>query len=68
MNPTAPDFNPLVEALRYMGITAGHDGGDFATHVDAKNWAAWTNRPANSHDPKPPTASEAPAAPERQRA
>ena len=51
VNPTSPDFNPLVEALRYMGITAGHDGGDFNTHVDAKNWEAWTQRPANAHAP-----------------
>jgi phenol/toluene 2-monooxygenase (NADH) P3/A3 len=62
VNPAAPDFNPLVEALRYMGITAGVDGGDFNTHVDAKNWAQWTHRPANAHAPATPEASERKAA------
>ena len=51
VDPTAPDFNPLVEALKYMGITPGVDGGDFATHIDAVNWTRWTNRSANMHEP-----------------
>lgn len=51
VDPTAADFNPLAEALKYMGITPGVDGGDFATHIDAVNWAKWTNKPANMHAP-----------------
>ncbi|MEN9892080.1 MAG: hypothetical protein RLY78_2375 [Pseudomonadota bacterium] len=59
VDPTAPGFNPLVEALRYMGITAGLDGGDFTGHVDALNWQAWSGRSASLHDPMQPM----PAAP-----
>ncbi|MEK8028619.1 YHS domain-containing protein [Pseudaquabacterium rugosum] len=54
VDPTAPGFNPLVEALRYMGITAGLDGGDFTGHVDALNWQAWSGRSASLHDPMQP--------------
>ena len=44
-----------------MGMTAGHDGGDFNTHIDAKNWEAWTKRPANAHAPHvTPTAPDTP--------
>lgn len=50
VDPTSPDFNPLVEALKYMGIQPGVDGGDFATNVDAVNWEKWTSRPANMHE------------------
>jgi phenol hydroxylase P3 protein len=51
VDPSAPGFNPLVEALKYMGIEPGVDGGDFATHVDAVNWERWTQRPANMAAP-----------------
>ena len=51
VDPTAPDFNPLVEALKYMGINPGVDGGDFQGHIDAVNWERWTNKPANMHAP-----------------
>ena len=44
----APDFNPLVEALKYMGLKPGIDGGDLAGSVDAVNWEKWTGRPHNS--------------------
>ncbi len=60
VDPTSPDFNPLVEALKYMGINPGVDGGDFATHVDAFNWVRWTHKPANIHAPD---ATPAPAEP-----
>jgi phenol hydroxylase P3 protein len=50
-DPTAPDFNPLVEALKYMGIEPGVDGGNFHGHVDAMNWEQWSHRPASLHEP-----------------
>jgi phenol hydroxylase P3 protein len=46
-DPSSPDFNPMIEALKYMGIRPGVDGGDFATCQDARNWWEWTGRPAN---------------------
>ena len=54
-DPTAADFNPLAEALRYMGIRPGVDGGEFDGHVDARNWEAWTGRPAIHDVPGPAT-------------
>jgi phenol hydroxylase P3 protein len=59
VDPSAPDFNPLVEALKYMGIQPGVDGGDFGGHIDAVNWERWTGRPASMHDPMQ-TAAPAP--------
>jgi phenol/toluene 2-monooxygenase (NADH) P3/A3 len=50
VDPTAPDFNPLVEALKYMGIKPGVDGGTLSASADARNWEAWTGRPHNSHE------------------
>lgn len=50
-DPGAPDFNPHVAALRYMGIEPGVDGGDFDTHADARHWTEWTGRPASLHGP-----------------
>ena len=50
VDPTAPDFNPMVEALRYMGIKPGVDNGDFKGSADATNWEKWTSRPANIHE------------------
>ena len=62
-DPTAPDFNPHVAALRYMGIQPGVDGGDFTGHVDAVNWAQWTGKPASMHGPTlPPEPPVQPAA------
>ena len=49
-DPTADDFNPMVEALKYMGIKPGVDGGLFKDHIDAKRWEEWTSRPANIHE------------------
>jgi phenol hydroxylase P3 protein len=57
VNPGAPDFNPHVEALKYMGINPGVDGGDFVGHIDAMNWEQWTKRPANMHAPSTPDIS-----------
>ena len=48
--PAAPDFNPLAEALKFMGIKPGVDGGLYRQHVDAKRWEEWTARPANIHE------------------
>ena len=50
VDPTAPDFNPMYEALRYMGIKPGVDNGDFKGSADATNWEKWTSRPANIHE------------------
>ena len=50
VDPTAPDFNPMVEALKYMGLKPGIDGGLFKEHLDAKRWEEWTSRPANIHE------------------
>lgn len=50
VDPSAPDFNPVVEALKYMGIKPGVDGGLLKEHVDARNWEEWTNRSANLHE------------------
>jgi phenol hydroxylase P3 protein len=65
VDPSAPDFNPVAEALKYMGIRPGVDGGDFATHNDARNWTQWTGRPASMHamDGAPPAPAAAEAAP-----
>jgi phenol hydroxylase P3 protein len=49
-DPTAPDFNPLVEALKYMGIKPGVDGGDLRTSADAQRWEEWTGRPYNINE------------------
>ncbi len=61
VDPTAPDFNPLVEALKYMGIKPGIDGGDFATCQDARNWEEWTKRAASMYEAMatPPVATAA---------
>lgn len=67
VDPTAPDFNPLVEALKYMRIQPGVDGGDFATHADALNWQQWTGRPANMHAPQATPAKPATPATEPER-
>ncbi len=50
VDPTSPDFNPMAEALMYMGIKPGVDGGLFKDHIDAKRWEQWTSRPANIHE------------------
>jgi len=49
-DPSSPDFNPMAEALKYMGINPGIDGGDYRTHLDATRWEQWTSRPANIHE------------------
>jgi phenol hydroxylase P3 protein len=46
----SPEFNLLGEALKYMGIKPGIDGGDLRSSVDARNWERWTERPHNIHD------------------
>ncbi|TDU28525.1 phenol hydroxylase P3 protein [Panacagrimonas perspica] len=50
VDPTAPDFNPMAEALKFMGLKPGVDGGLFKEHLDAKRWEQWTSRPANIHE------------------
>jgi phenol hydroxylase P3 protein len=49
-DPRAEGFDPMFEALSYMGIKPGVDGGLFSEHVDAKKWEEWTGRPANIHE------------------
>ena len=66
VDPTAPDFNPVAEALSYMGIRPGVDGGDFAGHADAQRWTTWTGRPASMHAMD--AAAAAPDAPQQQSA
>jgi phenol hydroxylase P3 protein len=58
-DPTSPGFNPLVEALKYMGIKPGIDGGDLRGSVDARNWERWTERPHNIHDKSGPVPTAA---------
>ena len=53
-DPKAADFNPLVEALKYMGIKPGIDGGDLHASIDARNWEKWTGRAYNSQDKTTP--------------
>ena len=65
-DPTAPDFNPVAEALSYMGIRPGVDGGDFAGHADAQRWTTWTCRPASMHAMD--AAAAAPDTPQQQSA
>lgn len=50
VDPSAPDFNPMAEALKYMGIRPGIDGGLWRDHPDARRWEEWTGRPANIHE------------------
>ncbi len=50
VDPTAPGFNPMVEALKYMGLKPGVDGGLLKDSIDAKRWEQWTSRPANIHE------------------
>ncbi|POP54489.1 YHS domain-containing protein [Zhongshania marina] len=50
VDPESPDYNPMVEAIRYMGLKPGIDGGLFKEHNDAMNWEKWTERPSNIHN------------------
>jgi len=40
-DPTAADFNPLAEVLRYYNINFGHDNLDFNGSDDQKNFDLW---------------------------
>ncbi|EIT70478.1 phenol hydrolase subunit alpha [Hydrocarboniphaga effusa AP103] len=57
VDPTAPDFNPLAEVLRYYGMNVGHDGGDYEGSPDSRNWESWTGRPASPRDEVEPKAA-----------
>jgi len=46
-NPAAPDFNPLLEVLRYYHMNVGHDGHDYEDSPDRKNWLRWTGKPSH---------------------
>jgi len=57
VDPTAPDFNPLAEVLRYYGMNVGHDSGDYEGSPDSRNWESWTGRPASPRDEVEPKAA-----------
>jgi len=42
-NPTSPDFDPLMEVLKYYGLNVGRDNFDFKGSEDEKNFEAWRN-------------------------
>ncbi|NMM02808.1 YHS domain-containing protein [Paraburkholderia sp. RP-4-7] len=47
-DPSAADFNPLLEVLRYYHINVGEDGHEFEDSSDRKNWMRWTGKPGVS--------------------
>jgi phenol hydroxylase P3 protein len=47
VDPTASDFNPLAEVLRYYHMNVGHDGHDYEDSPDLKNWLRWTGKPSH---------------------
>ena len=41
VDPTAADFNPLVEVLKWYGVALGRDNTDYAESQDKQNFASW---------------------------
>ena len=40
-DPSAADFDPLMEVLKYYGMNVGRDNFDFKGSEDEKNFKAW---------------------------
>ena len=41
VDPTAPDFNPIKEVLKYYNLNDGRDNMDFEGSEDQRNFAEW---------------------------
>ena len=41
VDPSKPDFNPLMEVLRWYKMEFGRDNLDYADSQDKKNFEAW---------------------------
>jgi len=41
VDPSKPDFDPLMEVLRYYKMEFGRDNLDYADSQDKKNFEAW---------------------------
>ena len=41
VDPSAPDFNPLTEVLKFFKFNLGRDNGDFDGSEDQRNFATW---------------------------
>jgi len=53
-DPTAPDFDPMREVLRYYHVAPGADGHEFAHSPDFANWRQWTGKQAPEDSPPAP--------------
>ena len=50
INPASPGDSPVREVLRYYGVQAGADNGDYSTSADRKNFARWMGKPLTAED------------------
>lgn len=50
-DPSAPDFDPTAEVLKYYHLQSGHDNMDYQGSPDETNWLKWKGL-APQHQPK----------------